>query len=407
MPAEKLENTTEKEVDNLISGGNITVDDEIRAFEGVNLSEISKSTSNQDDKKDDTKDTKDNRKDTVDIKDNKKVEKVTADIKTFDKAIGSNLASKEVKKPEEVKEVKEQSKEQSKEVDGKPLRDLEGFGEQEKIWLQRMPYESYEYFSKLLKDKKEIDKTYNDEKKSLTDKIAALESGKQILPESYYENPNAFVLSPEFGKLQHNAQLSKQVEDHWTEQLRKMEKGENWIPLTNDSKTGEIVYDEEREYSSDDKVYVLRQLTGASQQVAKFNFELERFVSGFNETHKTYVSKIKETEKTMLPVFENKETIEYKTYEAIKPKVEQWGIRKDNPAFDFLTKAIALNIIFRDALVSMLSEQQKTKSLKEEQVKAGPTASSFSGSGKNNNEVNKPTINDFNKVLHSGNVSLY
>ncbi len=265
-----------------------------------------------------------------------------------------------------------------------------------------MPYEGYEHFSKIIKEKKESEKKYYDEKKVLTDKITALESGKQILPESYYENPNAFVLSPEFGKIQFNAQLSKQVEDHWTEQLRKIEKGENWIPLTNDPKTGEIIFDDEREYNAEDKVYVLRQLTGASQQVAKFTGELERFVGGFNEMHKSYVSRIKETEKTMLPVFENKESIEYKTYEAIKPKIEQWGIRKDNPAFDFLTKAVALNLVFRDALMSILSEQQKTKSLKEEQVKAGPTSSSFSGGGSpnNHNEVKKPTIQDYNKILY-------
>lgn len=411
MPEDiKLEDTTPGELNKLFSGN--TLDNEIAAFEGVHFDnkppqkQEDKSTSQKIDdgqQKISSKDTKtgeDNK--TIDSKDKVIKDVVKPDIKAFDKVIGNTI----VKSAEKKEDKKEIEKEIEVKLDdkGKPVRNLEGFGEQEKIWLQRMPYESYEYFSKLLKERKEVDTKYKEEKENLTKRITALESGKQVLPESYYDNPNAFVLSPDFGKIQYNAQLSKQVEAHWAEQLRKIEKGENWIPLTNDPKTGEIIYDDEREYSTDDKVYVLKQFTGASEQVTKFKTELENFVDSFSEKHKTYVGRIKEAEKTMLPVFENKESVEYKTYEAIKPKVEQWGIRKDNPAFDFLTKAVALNIVFRDALLGILSESQKTKSLKEEQIKAGPTASSFSGGGGGNNESKKLTFSEINKMINPNNL---
>lgn len=421
MPTDnKLEDVKTDELDKLFSGN--ALDNEIRAFEGIHFNEQPKAVKQSENKEISDNQQKASDKDNKvgegkqkeisineeEVKDEKKTvtEVVKPDLKTFDKIVGSNLAKDKIKVTDDKKEIEDNKDAIKVDEKGKPIRNLEGFGEQEKLWLQRMPYESYEYFSKILKERKEVDVKYKEEKENLVKRITALESGKQILPESYYDNPNAFILSPEFGSLQSKVQLSRQVEDHWTEQLRKIERGENWIPLTNDPKTGEIVFDDEREYSADDKVYVLKQLTGASQQAAKFNGELEHFVGGFNEIHKTYVSKIKETEKTMLPVFENKESVEYKTYEAIKPKVEQWGIRRENPAFDFLTKAVALNIVFRDALLGILSEQQKTKSLREEQIKAGPTASSFSGGGGNNNvDVKKPTFKDFNKVINPG--SLY
>ncbi|MEK6880903.1 MAG: hypothetical protein AABY22_14885, partial [Nanoarchaeota archaeon] len=121
------------------------------------------------------------------------------------------------------------------------------------------------------------------------------------------------------------------------------------------------------------------------------------------ESHKNYISNIRKIEDEMLPTFKNKESAEYKTYESIKPTIEKWGIRKDNPAFEILTKAVALNLVFRDALTQVLSDQQKAKNLKDEQVKAGPTSSSFSGGGgssnNNNNVKEKPKFSDFQKLL--------
>lgn len=413
MPTEnKLEDTTTEEVSKILSGN--ALDNEIRAFEGIHAAPKQQQQTKSEDKGIDDNQQRVSEKDTKvgegkheKVSEIKKEDTHKSSLKSFDELIGSNF-SKEIKKDDKTKEAVENTKvEDTKkesgiklDEDGKPIRNLEGFGDQEKIWLKRMPYEAYEYFSKTLKEKRELDNRFKEETKKLTDKVTALESGKQILPESYYDNPNAFILSPEFGKIQYNAQLSKQVEEHWTEQLRKFKKGENWTPLTNDPKTGELLFDDEREYNADDEVYILRQLNGANQQVVKFNSELERFVGGFQESHKSYISKIRQVEKEMLPVFENKESVEYKTYEAIKPKVEAWGIRKDNPAFEMLTKAVALNLVFRDALLGILQQQQQTKSLKEEQVKAGPTASSFSGGGSANNELNKPKISDFNKVLY-------
>lgn len=412
-----LENTTAAEIDKIFNGN--ALDNEISQFErGATSQPSSKEGTTATDKTEQSTNTQDNKvgennADKADSTGDKKEVK-PVNIKDYDALVGSNLANlkvgdkKEEKKIDEDDEAEDKTKNQDTEVKldehGKPIRDLEGYGEQEKKWLQRMPYDSYKHFTSLIKEKKDLETKYKTESEALKTKITNLEQGKQVLPESYYENPNAFILSPEFAKVQGAKQLSKVVEDHWTEQLRKFKKGETWTPLTNDPKTGEIVYDEDREFNADDEVYILKQLSGAEKQAAKYAIEVDRFVSGFQETHRNYISKVKQAEKEMLPVFENKESNEYKTYQSVIPTVEKWGIRKDNPAFDFVAKSVALNLIFKDALTNMLASQQKTKTLSEEQRKAGPTASSFSGGGAgnvNNGKKEAPKFSDYEKLLRN------
>lgn len=411
-----LENTTVDEVDKILNGN--ALDNEIAQFERGATSQPSSKEGTTETNKTEQPSDKEVTK-TGEDKSTERSETKTAaqpvNIKDYDNLVGSNLANLKVTgdKKETEKKIDEdgEAEDKTKTIDpevkldehGKPIRDLEGYGEQEKKWLQRMPYDSYKHFTSLIKEKKEIETKYKTESEALKTKITNLESGKQVLPESYYENPNAFILSPEFAKIQGAKQLSKVVEDHWTEQLRKFKKGESWTPLTNDPKTGEIVYDDDREFNADDEVYILKQLSGAEKQAAKYAIEVDRFVAGFQETHRSYISKVKQAEKEMLPVFENKESNEYKTYQSVIPTVEKWGIRKDNPAFDFVAKSVALNLIFKDALTSMIASQQKTKTLSEEQRKAGPTQSSFSGGGasNNNNKKEAPKFSDYEKLLRN------
>ncbi|MEK6880904.1 MAG: hypothetical protein AABY22_14890, partial [Nanoarchaeota archaeon] len=218
-------------------------------------------------------------------KDNSQETKKPVDIKAFDNLIGSNLGKEKVVLDKKEDDKKEETITEEKigdigiklDENGNPIRDLEGFGEQEKKWLQRMPYEGYQYFSKVLKERKDAEVKYKTEKDVLTTKISNLEGGKQVLPESYYDNPNAFILSPEFGQIQQATNLSKTVETHWTEQLRKFKKGESWTPLVDDPKSGEILMDEDREFNADDEVYILKQLQAASNQTVKWSTQLERF----------------------------------------------------------------------------------------------------------------------------------
>lgn len=331
------------------------------------------------------------------------------DIKAFEKILNPDKSFIKAKTDEKVIKPDDGQTDKDKIEDkGKPERNLEGFGEQEKVWLKRMPYEAYEYFSKALKEKRTIEDNLKTKEETYTKKIKELEVGKQILPESYYENENAFVLSPEFNNLQTYVQTAKAVENHWSEQLNLFKQGKNWTTLINDPKTGELVLGEEREYDAADEVYLLRQLNGASQQTSQWQGEATKFISGYKEKHQDYINTIKANQEKMLPVFKDKESIEYKTYEAIKPQVEKWGINKNNPAFDFLAQAVALNLVFRDALTSLLASQQKTNDIKEEQKQAGPTMNNLSGGSSSNiNNRNKEiSIADFDRIISPGKITI-
>src|SRR6266705_2625892 len=68
--------------------------------------------------------------------------------------------------------------------------------------------------------------------------IENLKQGKIVLPDSYYEHPQGYLLDPVFTQAEVNTQFSQQVLNHWNVQLAKIRKGEPWNDLIVDPKTG-------------------------------------------------------------------------------------------------------------------------------------------------------------------------
>ena len=54
----------------------------------------------------------------------------------------------------------------------------------------------------------------------------------------FYQHPQAFVLDPEYQKLQEDHAYFKMEADHWQEQLLAMSEGKDWVPLVGWNKDG-------------------------------------------------------------------------------------------------------------------------------------------------------------------------
>lgn len=332
-------------------------------------------------------------------------------VADYNRLLGNNLVPSADDKKVSIEKVKEGDNLQQPpatpiDENGKPKRDLTGFGEHEAKLLQQMSNEAFEHFSKHLKESRKLEEDYKTKAKAHEDKIKALETGRQILPESYYENPSAYILSPEFHTMQAGVQLARDVQQHWEEQLVKIEKGEKWQDLINDPKTGQLVYGDEYEVNDDNsarmKVLVTKYLQGAQLQVHNETNKIQQFIGSFTEQHKNYINKIADIERRAMPVFEDEKGAERKFLdETVRPLVKSWGVREDNPAFNLLAKNVALVSMLMTTLRDLTNGTANKDKIASDQQKGGPTNANLGGSSGTvqPTKLPVPTLEDFNKVL--------
>ena len=129
-------------------------------------------------------------------------------------------------------------------------RDLTGYPENEAKLLQQMSNEAFEYVAPILKAQREKQTANNG---------------------VIFQHPNAYVLHPDFQRVQTEAAYAKAESSAWNEQLMNIRAGKKWTPLTGvDEKTGKFIYGAEREPSLQDEE-VVRAALYKCQQVEQQN----------------------------------------------------------------------------------------------------------------------------------------
>ena len=342
-------------------------------------------------------------------------EKILPKLEDFGKLLGETSSiTKKLDEGKKIEEKVDDKKEETPKEDevvketpddkGKPARDLTGFGERESKWLQRMPYDAYEYFSKTLKDSRAVEEKHKKEKDDYEAKIKTLqEEGGVELPESYYHNPNAVVLSKDYQDCQSAINDSQLCEQHWKIQLNRIEKGEPWYDLVQDPKTGKIYVEKEsKEPTVDNKVQVMSYFNQVGNQTQRLIGRLNTIVDTFKDKSVEFQNKIRGAEKQYMPVFENTKGDEYKLFEQVAEQLPSIGIDKDNPAFAMLAKSCALNLILKDLILKGSSgtanNQRSKESFEEEKRKAGPSSKQTTGGGGGGKgNTTAPTLEDFKK----------
>lgn len=383
-----------------------TIDDEIRAFEGTGVyptfGEEGDKPAEKVEQQEKVGDTED--RSAAKIDEGPEALAKLPSLEEMSKLIGDKtipVIKKDGVKPEDKKEGDEQEAVTDK-TNQPPARDLEGFGDKEKLWLKRMPFEAYEHFSKVVKESRTKEETYKAEKKKLETDLAQAREGKVQLPESYYDNPEAAWLMPEVRDVQARLTFATEIEKHWENQLIAVEEGKPFFDLVQ-GKDGKIyVADKETEVTAENQVRlkagIQRQFQNAINQTGQLRGVLESTVTGFRNKHQERINSIRATEDKLMPAFSeaNKDTEEYKVYQQVTTELPKLGIGKDNPAFQMLAKSCALNLIMKNIIESQAGKTKTAAAVKEDQRKAGPTGASFSG-GAVKPQAQAPSLQDFAK----------
>lgn len=282
-------------------------------------------------------------------------------------------------------------------------RDYSGFEAPEVEALKRMSNEAFEYVRPRLLENKQLGKVLKDK----DTEIATLKSGKQMLPDSYYEHPQGFIFSQDYNREAQNLDIASNIRDHWQSQLVAIRKGEPYIPIVKiDERTGQLVYGKPIEGGAEDEFKVMGYFNGAANQMSLVQNNMNRIQNEFAGRHKSAADGVNAAIKQHFSVYEDpKHPMQpvIKSLEAAMPK-EFSG----SPMYKFGIYAATAALQYGEMIKNLSAEIAELKkngapskgNVSSAQAKAGPTDSDSvsSATSKGVAETPEVTMEDFERV---------
>lgn len=288
----------------------------------------------------------------------------------------------------------------------KPLaRDFSDIDVEHKEAFERMSNEAFNKLKPLYLDRKQKIAELN----AAQQKVTELEKGIVKIPESYYEHPNAVVLTPEFEAASNDAQLANGIQQHWENQLTAIREGAvEFENLGFDNKNNVI----KTKVPADAKAeaYVLRALGEANNYAIGRKANLQAIVN----THKSKVGEaigqLSAFEKQSFSAFDKPENENLRTLVEATKKTFHPSFA-NNPLLSGYSKSL----VAIQQLVGIIQQLQAKVGaptapstngappapiVPSDQRKAGPTAGSAGGGG-GGAVIPEVTMDDFNAVKNN------
>lgn len=175
----------------------------------------------------------------------------------------------EQKKDEKGKDAKDKGVDLEKKIEPSTKEgqfDYSGYSPSEVIALKNMSVQSRKFVSDMIKQNRELKKTSE---------------------AVYYQHPQGYILSPEFGQLQVDSQHTQYESRHWEAQLKNLKEGKKVKDFAGwDPKTGQPVFGQEME-PSDQLEEAVRH---ALQQTYNLRKDLDTKVKEFPKKYKDFVT---------------------------------------------------------------------------------------------------------------------
>lgn len=273
-----------------------------------------------------------------------------------------------------------------------------------KLFAKKMSKEAWTYVQGVLGDFLEKEAELQDTQKTL----AMAQKGIAKIPDSYYDNPSAIVLLPEFQQASFGVNLAKQIADHWDKQYELILGGEEWYDLDDvtdaqGNVVGVKVNPTPQTPNAVAQHRIGKYLRRAETQLDTLTNHQNKLASDFQSMVSQRIGKIKEAEKELFknPNWDKQGTPEYKLMEYVAKGVKNLGITEHNPAFTLLAKTGAAYLQLLDYVQSQQKKEDKSAKLEEKSRKAGPTGHVTGASGGSNEATGngEDVMAAFNKVL--------
>lgn len=125
--------------------------------------------------------------------------------------------------------------------------------------------------------------TVNKAKAELEQRVSTLSQSRVELPKTWYEHQDAFTLHPEYNTNLQQYQQAMREEQHWRNQLIRIERGERWQDLEVDAKG--VVRTVEKEPTTEDKYAVTEWWNNAKAQARGAEANIHQLRDTFGARH--------------------------------------------------------------------------------------------------------------------------
>ncbi len=262
--------------------------------------------------------------------------------------------------------------------------------------LTGLPDEMLPYFRKMSNDAFANLKPFVIEQLKMKGEYEKLK--KNSIPDQWYENPDAFILTPEFQYHSSRLETATAIHDHWKTQLDNIEEGKDWQDLDWDSTKKAYVRSEPKASTPRMKSTILQHMNHAAGLVNAEKAQLNNLQVSFKERVNSEVSAIRNIEAKYFKVYQDEKhpmrPVVDKVMEMVPP-----SFRK-NPLASLFANVVANNVHLRLMLDDKQANIEKGAVKAADKKKVSPNLTALNtGSGASSSKDSEVTIEDFMKEM--------
>lgn len=274
-----------------------------------------------------------------------------------------------------------------------------------RIFRKKMDKAAAQYFDARLADV--IQKEAELEEASTA--LQEAQAGITQIPKSYYDNPNAIVLVPEFQRATSHVNLAAKIAAHWDNQLGNIMGGEPWRKLeyVKDAEGNVVdVRPTEQEFEANGKAQheVGKYVRNSENQLNEMQRYQQHLQQQFHSKVSERVKLMKETEDKFFDpkTWEDKNHPNFKLTQQTKAALQSIGATEANPLFGITAKLAAEVMRLRSYASHKQQVAEKTEKVNEKARAAVPSGEATKAGGGSEVKPEEDVMADFNKMLING-----
>ena len=261
-------------------------------------------------------------------------------------------------------------------------RDYTGIAEEHKQHFTKMGNEAFALAKKAYVERNE-----------LASKLKEAEA--KTIPQSYFDNPNAYILTPEFREASQTVKLADTIKAHWEEQLVKMRNGQKVQGLAYDDK-GQLVLTEPIAADANTEAQIIQAMTAASNSAQEARRKAANIRETFTDRNKSLVAAVRQQEEKYFPNFDKEDHPAQKYIKEFAPDIPP--AFADHPLTKPLLKAMSAVVIAVEQVKARDAEIAKLKAQIGDNGKVQPTMRAI-GSSNAAGAKKTPTYADFQAAM--------
>ena len=254
-------------------------------------------------------------------------------------------------------------------------RDYSGIDPSDISHFKRMSNEAFAHLKPIYQGYKEAQAKLVERE----NQIKELSQGKESLPPNYYSHPDAVVLSPNFRQTQQVYDRAKFEENHWAQQLERVESGEPWQDL--DMADGKYVTSDPQELTDENrgrvKTTLMRYYLNAKGISDSKMGELQSIAQNFKARNVELTNWVRGQEEKFFPQYKDEKypgwTYAKELAASLPPELQ------GDMVLPIAAKMYGIIRLKQDHIAKLTAEQQKKASVAADVAKAGPNGGSFTG----------------------------